>query len=83
MTPSKNYRDAYDDVDEEFSTVILPQDDNIMPRVDPLDLGKESRDDYFRTDCRDISPMAKAKISVQICVNAYTVLDKHTVISSS
>ncbi|KAI3677833.1 hypothetical protein L6452_37103 [Arctium lappa] len=45
--------DAYDDVDEEFSTVILPQNDNIMPRVDPLDLGKESRDDYFRTDCRD------------------------------
>ncbi|KAI3770698.1 hypothetical protein L6452_01839 [Arctium lappa] len=23
-----------------------------MPRVDPLDLGKESRDDYFWTDCR-------------------------------
>ncbi|KAI3697666.1 hypothetical protein L6452_30762 [Arctium lappa] len=52
MTPSKNYRDAYDDVDEEFSIVILHQNDNIMPRVDPLDLGKESRDDYFRTDYR-------------------------------
>ncbi|KAI3757144.1 hypothetical protein L6452_04678 [Arctium lappa] len=46
--------DAYDDVDEEFSTVILPQNDNIMPRVDPLDLGMESRDDYFRADCRGI-----------------------------
>ncbi|KAI3719409.1 hypothetical protein L6452_20306 [Arctium lappa] len=46
-------RDAYADVDEEFSTTILPQNDNILPRVDPLDLGKESRDDYFRTDCRD------------------------------
>ncbi|KAI3718702.1 hypothetical protein L6452_19583 [Arctium lappa] len=45
-------KDAYDDVDEEFSTVILPQNDNIMPRVDPLDLGMESRDDYFRADCR-------------------------------
>ncbi|KAI3697475.1 hypothetical protein L6452_30530 [Arctium lappa] len=52
MTPSKNYKDAYDDVDEEFSTIILPQNDNTMPRVDPLDLGRESRDDYFWTDCR-------------------------------
>lgn len=55
MTPPKNYRDAYADVDEEFSTVVLPQNDNILPRVDPLDLGKESRDDYFRTDCRGIT----------------------------
>ncbi|KAI3692605.1 hypothetical protein L6452_32425 [Arctium lappa] len=50
MTPSKNYRDTCDDVDEEFRIVILPQNDNIMPRVDPLDLGKKSRDDYFRPD---------------------------------
>lgn len=47
MTPPKNYRDAYDDVNEEFSTIILPQNDNILPAVDPLDLGKESRNDYF------------------------------------
>ena len=47
MTPSKNYRDAYDDVDEEFSTTNPSQNDNILPCVDPLDLGKESRDDYF------------------------------------
>ena len=51
-TPSKNYRDAYADADEKCSTVILPQNDNILPHVDPLDLGKESRCDYFRIDCR-------------------------------
>ncbi|KAL4588727.1 hypothetical protein LXL04_001622 [Taraxacum kok-saghyz] len=52
-TPPKNYRDVYEDVDEEFSTVIIPQNDNKMPSVDPLDLGKESRNGYFRTVCRD------------------------------
>ncbi|XP_035843919.1 uncharacterized protein LOC118490404 [Helianthus annuus] len=51
MTPPKNYRDSYDDVDEETSTVIFPHNDNILPRVDPLDMGNESRDDYYRTDC--------------------------------
>ncbi|KAJ9544533.1 hypothetical protein OSB04_024240 [Centaurea solstitialis] len=55
MAPSKNYRDTYDDVDDEFSTIIPSQNDNILPRVDPLDLGKESRNDYFRTDCRGIT----------------------------
>ncbi|KAI3735398.1 hypothetical protein L6452_14894 [Arctium lappa] len=64
MTPSKNYRDACDDVDEEFNTVILPQNDNIMPRVDPLDLGKESRDDYFRTDCRVLAIVAEIDIII-------------------
>lgn len=54
MTPPKNYRDSYDDVDEEFSTVIFSQTDNILPRVDPLDLGNESRNDYFRPDCSGI-----------------------------
>ncbi|XP_022039410.1 uncharacterized protein LOC110942026 [Helianthus annuus] len=54
MTPPKNYRDSYDDVDEEFSTVIFPHNDNILPRVDPLDMGNESRDDYYRTDCNGI-----------------------------
>lgn len=54
MTPPKNYRDTYDDVDEEFSTVLFPHNDNILPRVDPVDLRKESRNDYFRTDCPGI-----------------------------
>ena len=53
-TPPKNYRDAYADADEKCSTVILPQNDNILPHVDPLDMGKESWDDYFQTDCRGI-----------------------------
>ena len=64
MTPSKNYRDAYDDVDEEFSTTNLSQNDNILPRVDPLDLGKESGDDYFRTRCRGIT-IHKANLHAQ------------------
>ncbi|KAL6529054.1 hypothetical protein OROHE_014798 [Orobanche hederae] len=51
MTPAKNYRDLYDDVNEDFSTVILPHNDNILPPIDPRDLGNESRDDYFRQDC--------------------------------
>lgn len=50
-TPPKNYRDTYDEVDEEFSTVIHPHNENILPRVDRLDLGNESRNDYVRTDC--------------------------------
>ena len=54
MTRTKNYKDTYDNVDEEFSTVLFPHNDNIMPRVDPLDLRKESRNDYFRTDCPGI-----------------------------
>ncbi|KAD3641055.1 hypothetical protein E3N88_30278 [Mikania micrantha] len=49
-----NYRDAYDEVDEEFSTVIHPHNDNILPRVDRRDLGNESRNDYYRTDCGGI-----------------------------
>nr|KAJ0194071.1 hypothetical protein LSAT_V11C800415350 [Lactuca sativa] len=46
--------DTYDDVDEEFSSVLFPHIDNTLPRVDPLDLRKESRNDYFRTDCSGI-----------------------------
>ena len=53
-TPPKNYRDTYDELDEEFSTVIHPHNDNILPRVDTRDLGNESRDDYYRTDCGGI-----------------------------
>ncbi|KAL4590523.1 hypothetical protein LXL04_003455 [Taraxacum kok-saghyz] len=37
-SPPKNYRDAYDDVDEEFSTTVCPKNDNILPRLHPVDL---------------------------------------------
>ncbi|GJX62297.1 hypothetical protein Tco_0295197 [Tanacetum coccineum] len=50
-TPPKNYKDTYDEVDEEFSTVIHQRNDNILPCVNRRDLGNESRDDYYRTDC--------------------------------
>ncbi|GJV76577.1 putative transposase-associated domain-containing protein [Tanacetum coccineum] len=53
-TPPKNYKDTYDEVNEEFSTVIYQRNDNILPRVNQRDLGNESRDDYYRTDCREI-----------------------------
>ncbi|KAI3707551.1 hypothetical protein L6452_26177 [Arctium lappa] len=71
----ENLRDAYDDVDEEFSTVILPHNDNIMPRVDPLDLGKESRDDYFRADCRVLAIVAETDI---IIVGSGIIKDANT-----
>nr|GEY74497.1 reverse transcriptase domain-containing protein [Tanacetum cinerariifolium] len=50
-TPPKNYKDTYNKVDEEFSTVIHQHNDNILPRVDRRDLGNESRNDYYGTDC--------------------------------
>ncbi|GJY99965.1 putative transposase-associated domain-containing protein [Tanacetum coccineum] len=50
-TPPKNYKDTYDEVDEEFSTVIHQRNDNILPCVNQRDLGNESRDDYYQTDC--------------------------------
>ncbi|GJW09236.1 putative reverse transcriptase domain-containing protein [Tanacetum coccineum] len=53
-TPSKNYKDTYDEVDEEFSTVIHEHNHNILPRVNKRDLGNESQDDYYRTDCEGI-----------------------------
>ncbi|GKA83440.1 putative transposase-associated domain-containing protein [Tanacetum coccineum] len=40
-TPSKNYKDTYDKVDEEFSTVIHEHNHNILPR----DLGNESQEE--------------------------------------
>ncbi|GKD22422.1 putative transposon, En/Spm-like protein [Tanacetum coccineum] len=49
-TPPKNYKDTYDEVDEEFSTVIHQRNDNILPCVNRRDLGNESRDDYYQTD---------------------------------
>nr|GEW72486.1 hypothetical protein [Tanacetum cinerariifolium] len=36
--PPKNYKDTYDEVDEEFSTVIHQCIDNIFPRVNQRDL---------------------------------------------
>ncbi|GJY91460.1 putative transposase-associated domain-containing protein [Tanacetum coccineum] len=51
-TPPKNYKDTYDEVNEEFSIVIHHRNDNILPCVNRRDLGNESRDDYYRTDCR-------------------------------
>ncbi|GJZ93993.1 helitron helicase-like domain-containing protein [Tanacetum coccineum] len=50
-TPPKNYKDTYDKVDEEFNTVIHQCNDNILPCVNRRDLGNESRDDYYQTDC--------------------------------
>nr|KAJ0194238.1 hypothetical protein LSAT_V11C800425050 [Lactuca sativa] len=41
-----------DRANEEFSTVVSPYNDNILPRFDPLDLQKEN--DYFQTDCLGI-----------------------------
>ncbi|GJY33251.1 hypothetical protein Tco_0417720 [Tanacetum coccineum] len=46
--PPKNYKDTYDEVDEEFSTVIHHRNDNVLPLVDRRDLANESRDDYYR-----------------------------------
>ncbi|GJR70698.1 retrovirus-related pol polyprotein from transposon TNT 1-94 [Tanacetum coccineum] len=37
-TPPKNYKDTYDEVDEEFSTVIHQHNDNILPRIDRRDM---------------------------------------------
>ena len=48
--PPKNYKDTYDDVDEDFSTVIHPQNDYILPPVHQSDLGKESQNDYYRVN---------------------------------
>ena len=48
-TPTKNYKDTYDDVDEEFSTVIHEQNDNILPKVN-----LQAKDTYYRTDCEGI-----------------------------
>ena len=63
-TPTKNYRDTYDEADEEFSTVLHPHNENILPRVDRRDLGNESRNDYYRTDCVGIV-IRKAKLIQQ------------------
>nr|KAJ0227684.1 hypothetical protein LSAT_V11C100004930 [Lactuca sativa] len=46
-TPPKNYEEE----NEEFSIIVSPYNDNILPRVNPLDLQKEN--DYFWTDCQE------------------------------
>ncbi|GJU59619.1 putative transposase-associated domain-containing protein [Tanacetum coccineum] len=46
-----NYKDTYDEVDEEFSTVIHYRNDNVLPLIDRRNLANESRDDYYRKDC--------------------------------
>ncbi|GJT54058.1 putative transposase-associated domain-containing protein [Tanacetum coccineum] len=40
--PPKNYKDTYDEVDEEFSTVIPHRNDNILPCVNRRDLDSSS-----------------------------------------
>ncbi|GKE21786.1 hypothetical protein Tco_1433298 [Tanacetum coccineum] len=50
-TPPKNYKDTYDEVDEEFSTIIHHRNDNVLPLVDRRDLANESQDDYYQKDC--------------------------------
>nr|GFA77506.1 hypothetical protein [Tanacetum cinerariifolium] len=52
-TPTKNYKDTYDKVDEEFSTVIHEHNDNILSRVNQHDLGNESQNEYYRTNCEE------------------------------
>nr|GEU84825.1 hypothetical protein [Tanacetum cinerariifolium] len=51
--PTKNYKDTYDKIDEEFSTVIPEHNDNILPRVNRRDLGNESQNNYYQTDCEE------------------------------
>nr|GEV90879.1 hypothetical protein [Tanacetum cinerariifolium] len=53
-TPTKNYKDTYDEVDEEFSTVIHEHNDNILPHVNRRDLGNKSQNNYYQTDCKGI-----------------------------
>ncbi|GJR76561.1 putative transposon, En/Spm-like protein [Tanacetum coccineum] len=53
-TPTKNYKDTYDELDEEFSTVIYEHNDNILPHVNRRYLGNESQNDYYQTDCEGI-----------------------------
>ncbi|GJU61408.1 retrovirus-related pol polyprotein from transposon TNT 1-94, partial [Tanacetum coccineum] len=54
-TPPKNYKDTYDEVDEEFSTVIHHRNDNILPLIDRRDLANKSRYDYYQKDRGDSS----------------------------
>ncbi|GJV16268.1 hypothetical protein Tco_1361591 [Tanacetum coccineum] len=49
--PKELQRSYYDEVDEEFSTVIHHRNDNVLSLVDRHDLVNESRDDYYRKDC--------------------------------
>jgi len=72
-TPTKNYKDTYDEVDEEFSTVIHEQNEKILPRVYKEDLGKESQSDYYRTDIEGIV-IRKSKWSMSCCIKTASVI---------
>ena len=49
MTPPKNYRHSYDEVNEDFSTVTFPHEGNTLPPVQPNQLLRnESPDDDWR-----------------------------------
>nr|GEU29984.1 hypothetical protein [Tanacetum cinerariifolium] len=65
-TPTKNYKDTYDEVDEEFSTVIHEHNDNILPHVNRRDLGNESQNDYYQTDCEGIAIQKSKPVSVVV-----------------
>ncbi|GKA48933.1 putative reverse transcriptase domain-containing protein [Tanacetum coccineum] len=71
-TPTKNYKDKYDKVDEEFSIVIHEHNDNILPCVNRRDLGNESQNDYYQTDCEVFLMMLKIN-NVQVRVTAVQV----------
>ncbi|GJX02957.1 retrovirus-related pol polyprotein from transposon TNT 1-94 [Tanacetum coccineum] len=71
-TPTKNYKDTYDEVDEEFSIVIHEHNVNILPRVNRRDSGNESQNDYYRTDCKVFLMMVKINV-VQVRVTAVQV----------
>lgn len=60
--PSKNYKDT-DDVDEEFSTVVLSGNDFNLPTISKRDMRKESIEDYYRSEgpVRHVRPKKKKK----------------------
>nr|GEV61808.1 hypothetical protein [Tanacetum cinerariifolium] len=52
-TPPKNYKDTYDKVDEEFSSVIHQRNDNILPRVNQHDLAKTMKAKTWKLQTRE------------------------------
>ncbi|GJZ51806.1 putative reverse transcriptase domain-containing protein [Tanacetum coccineum] len=76
-TPTKNYKDTYDEVDEEFSTVIHEHNDNILPRVNRRDLGNESQNDYYRTDCEGLVDVFVYIIDADQELAARMTLEEH------
>ncbi|GJX23154.1 hypothetical protein Tco_0227599, partial [Tanacetum coccineum] len=75
-TPPKNYKDTYDEVDEEFSTVIHHRNDNVLPLVDLRDLvlpGNTLGSLLFRFD--DRLP-ALTRCSVSLLVISWALADR-------